>query len=155
MPRIVHLYISPGHNFFGHHGKPAGEHPVLEVEEVECVTGRGLRGDRFFDFKDDYKGQVTFFAQEVYEDLCSRLAIAGKPPSVLRRNVLTEGADLNAWIGREFEIQGVRFRGMEESKPCYWMNTAFGPGAEEAMKGNGGLRAVVLSDGILRRGEGI
>ena len=110
-------------------------------------------GDRFFDFKDNYKGHVTFFAQEVYDALCRRLAIAGRPPSVLRRNVITQGMDLNSCIGEEFEIQGVRFRGMEESKPCYWMNNAFAPGAEEAMRGNGGLRAAVLSDGVLHKGD--
>ena len=51
--RIEKLFISPGHNFFGHHEKPAGNFPTVEVEEVECVAGKGLVGDRFFDFKND------------------------------------------------------------------------------------------------------
>ena len=58
--KIRHLFISPGHNYFGHHGQPAGRHPIIEVPEIECVAGRGVRGDRFFDFKEDYKGQITF-----------------------------------------------------------------------------------------------
>ena len=41
------------------------------------------------------------------------------------------GADLPALIGQQFEIQGVRFEGVEESRPCNWMNVALGPGAEE------------------------
>ena len=64
---VLHLYISPGHNFFGRHGQPAGQHPTCEVPEVHCVAGHGLKGDRFFDFNDDYKGQITFFAMEVIE----------------------------------------------------------------------------------------
>ena len=40
--------------------------------------------------------------------------------------------------------------GEEEAKPCYWMDTAFGPGAENALQGVGGLRAKILSDGELR-----
>lgn len=48
---IRHLYISPGHNFFGHHGMEPGTSPMLEVQEVECVAGRGIRGDRFFDYR--------------------------------------------------------------------------------------------------------
>jgi hypothetical protein len=32
------------------------------------------------------------------------------------------------------------------------MNTAFHPGAEDALKGRGGLRAKILSDGVLRVG---
>lgn len=148
--KIVRLYISPGHNFFGHHEKPPGEHPVLEVPEIECVAGRGIRGDRFFDFKDNYKGQITFFAQEVFDALCGELKLSGKFPGLSRRNVIVEAADLNSLIGADFEIQGVRFRGMGECAPCYWMDYAFGPGAEHFLQGRGGLRAQILTDGVLR-----
>ena len=64
---IRHLYISPGHNFFGHYGGPPDHHPIVEVPAIECVAGRGLRGDRFIDYKENYKGQITFFAWETYE----------------------------------------------------------------------------------------
>ena len=150
---LLHLYISPGHNFFGHHGQPAGENPMIEVPEIQCLAGRGLVGDRFLDFKDDYKGQISVFENEVYVALCEELQVRDKPPWVFRRNVITHGASLNPLIGLEFEIQGVRFLGVEESKPCHWMNDAFGAGAEEAMRGRGGLRARILSDGVLRRTE--
>ena len=151
---IVHLYLSPEHNFFGHHGQPPGEAPMIEVESVECVAGKGIVGDRFFDYKENYKGQITFFAQEVYERLSQQFGVSGTPPSVFRRNVITQGVDLNTLIGKEFEVQGVRFFGTEECKPCYWMDGAFAPGAEAAMKGQGGLRVHVLSDGVLRVGSG-
>jgi MOSC domain-containing protein YiiM len=149
--RLLHLYISPDHNFFGHHGKPPGKAPMLEVDEVECVAGKGLKGDRFFGWKEDYKGQVTFFQHEVYEALCAEFEVTGVEPSIFRRNLITQGVDLNTLIGREFEVEGVRFLGTEESRPCYWMNQAFAEGAEEAMKGRGGLRAKILSDGLLRQ----
>lgn len=147
---ILHLYTSAAHNFFGHHGQPAGVSPVVEVPCVECVAGRGLRGDRFFDYKDNYKGQITFFAWEVYADISNLLGIHDRHPSVFRRNVITRGRDLNTLIGREFVIQGTLFQGMSECSPCYWMDTAFGPGAEEALRGRGGLRARILSNGILK-----
>lgn len=148
---MLHIYVSPGHNYFGHHGKPAGQHPTSEVEAVECVAGSGLRGDRFFDFKDDYKGQVTFFAAEVFEAMCARLAVFDRSPAVLRRNIITQGVDLNTLIGTEFEVQGIRFRGVTECTPCYWMDQAFGPGAEAFLKGRGGLRAKILTSGTLCR----
>jgi MOSC domain-containing protein YiiM len=123
---------------------------MIEVQEVRCVAGRGLEGDRYFDFKPDYKGQVTFFSGEIYDELCGRFDVWDKPPSAFRRNVITRGVDLNTLIGREFSIQGVRFLGMAECSPCYWQNGAFAPGTEEALKGRGGLRAKILTDGILR-----
>jgi hypothetical protein len=44
--RICQIFISPGHNFVGHHGQPPGTNPLVAMSEVECVAGRGLRGDR-------------------------------------------------------------------------------------------------------------
>ncbi|MGA4579889.1 MOSC domain-containing protein [Limisphaera sp. VF-2] len=150
--RIRHLFISPGHNYFGHHGQPPGEHPVLEVEAIECVAGRGIRGDRFFDFKSDYKGQITFFAWETLMALQRELGLPEVWAGATRRNVITEGLDLNALVGRIFEIQGVQFQGVEECRPCYWMNHAFRDERVEAwLRGRGGLRARILTDGWLRR----
>lgn len=153
MIAVRHLYISPGHNFFGHHGKPAGESPLLEVDQIECVAGKGIRGDRFFEFKENYKGQITFFSSEVFEELCRKLSVTGRQAGVTRRNVITAGVDLNSLINQTFEIQGVQFRGTAECTPCYWMDQAIAPGAEKQLQGQGGLRALILSDGILRVGR--
>lgn len=144
---IIHLYVSPGHNFFGHHGRKPDEHPAIEVSEIECITGRGIRGDRFFDYKANYKGQITFFSTEVFDALCREFAIYDKPASVLRRNIITLGQDLNELIGRKFEVQGVELRGIEECRPCLWMDEAFATGAEKFLRGRGGLRARILRDG--------
>lgn len=147
---VEQLFISPGHNYFGHHERPAGEHPLVEVKEVECVAGQGVMGDRFFGFKDNYKGQITFFASEVFAEVCQQVGAPDKSPGVTRRNVITQGVDLNALIGKTFEIQGVQFEGVCECSPCYWMNAAIGAGAEVALRGRGGLRARILTDGVLR-----
>ena len=148
---ILHLYISPSHNYFGHHGLPPGEAPMVEMNRIECVAGRGIRNDRFFDFKENYKGQITFFSAEVYERLLAEFGLPKeeKPPSVFRRNVILGGVDLNEWIGVPFEIGGVQFQGTGECTPCYWMDEAVCPGAERWLKGLGGLRAQILTDGIL------
>jgi hypothetical protein len=146
---ICHLYISPGHNFVGHHGREPDDHPMIEVPMIECVAGRGIRGDRYFDFKDDYKGQITFFSLDVFDELCGALGIRQRSPADARRNILVRGVDLNGLIGQDFEAQGVRFHGTQECRPCYWMNRAIAPGAEEFLKGRGGLRAKILSDGKL------
>ncbi len=149
--RIRHLFISPGHNYFGHHGHPAGEHPLLEVDRVECIAGAGLRGDRFLNYKKDYKGQITLFAWEVFEKLRRELPAPQAQAGALRRNVVVEGLELNEFIGREFELEGVRLAGTEECRPCYWMDQAIGAGAEAWLKGRGGLRCRILSDGVLQR----
>jgi len=125
---------------------------MTEVAEMRCLAGRGIEGDRFLDFKSDYVGQITFFAAEVYDELRARLDVWDKPPSAFRRNVITRGVDLNTLIGREFTIQGVKFLGTGECSPCHWQDGAFAPGTEAALEGRGGLRAKILTDGMLRIG---
>jgi hypothetical protein len=148
--KICRLFISSGHNFFGHHGQPAGENPTVEVAEVECVAGQGLIGDRFFGFKENYKGQITFFSSEVFSDVCQKLGATGKSPGLTRRNVITAGVDLNTLIGQKFAVQGIEFEGVCECSPCHWMDDAIAPGAEAALQGCGGLRAKILTNGKLR-----
>jgi MOSC domain-containing protein YiiM len=123
---------------------------MIEVPVIDCVAGRGIRGDRYFEFKDDYKGQITFFSLNVFEELCAALGLHDASPAAARRNVITRGVNLNEFIGQEFEIQGVRFCGTQECAPCYWMDGAFAPGAKDFLKGRGGLRAKILTSGQLR-----
>lgn len=149
---IRHIYISPGHNFFGRHGRPAGEHRIADVQAVQCHAGFGLEGDRFHGYRPDYNGQVTFFAWETYAAVKRALGLPGLRPDAFRRNIITEGMHLNELIGTRFSLGGINFEGMSEAKPCYWMNEAVGPGAEQWLRGQGGLRAKIISDGELRCG---
>jgi MOSC domain-containing protein YiiM len=151
--QIRQIFLSSGHNFVGRHGLSPLDFPLVEVTEVECVAGRGLRGDRYFDFQKDYKGQVTFFSAEVFEKLCTGFGVNHKSAGVLRRNLIVSGVDLLSLIDREFEIQGVRLRGTQHCAPCEWMNVAFAPGTEEFLKENAGLRARILSDGRITVGD--
>lgn len=150
---IRQIFISPGHNYFGRHGRAPQNFPLIEVERIECVAGSGIRGDRFYDYRDDYKGQITLFSWEVFDRLAAHFGLTNKSVGNLRRNVVVSGVNLNELIGEEFSIQGVRLLGTAHCKPCYWMNQAVAPGAEEFLQGNGGLRAQVLSDGPIVVGE--
>jgi MOSC domain-containing protein YiiM len=149
---IQRLYVSPGHNFFGRHGLPAGEHATSEVASVQCRAGWGIEGDRFYGYRPDYKGQITFFSDDVFVALQHELGVPALSPGVLRRNVLIAGVDLNTIIGWKFSVGGVTFEGTGEARPCHWMDHAVAPGAEEWLKGRGGLRARVLSDGAVKTG---
>jgi MOSC domain-containing protein YiiM len=150
-PLALHnIYISEGHQFFGRHGLGALPYPIQELDEVECVAGLGLRGDRFFASAKHSLGQVTLFSREVFRAMRRELGLGGTQPSALRRNLIVSGADLNTLIGVEFQLQGIQLRGVEECHPCYWMDLAAGPGAEEWLRGRGGLRCQILTSGWLR-----
>jgi len=147
---VVAIYIAPGHNYFGHHGQAPGTNETVSVESADCVAGMGIHGDRFFGYKEAYKGQITFFALETHEGISEALQVKGRSPAVYRRNVITEGIDLNTLIGATFTVQGITFKGMAECAPCHWMDEALAPGAESALQGRGGLRAQIVTSGILR-----
>ncbi len=149
---IHQIFISPGHNYFGHHGREPDDYHLQKVDRIECVAGHGIRGDRFFDFEEDYKGQITFFAQETFDLLRAIFPGVNKSPGVLRRNVIVSGIDLPSLIGKDFALQGVRFRGSGHCKPCHWLDNAFAPGTKEALINDGGLRARILTDGCLTTG---
>jgi MOSC domain-containing protein YiiM len=151
--QIRQIFISAGHNYFGHHGRAPDDHPLIEVPQIECIAGHGIRGDRFCDYRDDYKGQITFFSFEVFEKLARHFDLTDKSAGAVRRNVVASGVDLNDLIGQEFSIQGVRLHGTANCRPCYWMDQAIAPGAERFLEGNGGLRAQILSDGVIAVGD--
>jgi len=152
---IIRIYRSAEHIYLGHYGRAAGTAPMTEVPRVRLLAGRGVEGDRY-SRREGAKGQVTFFAEEAWLRLCRELGRTDRQPDVFRRNVIVRGCDLNALVGRDFEVQGIRFRGVEHCKPCFWMKQAFAPGTLALLSEwqAGGLRAGVLSDGWLAVGEG-
>ncbi len=150
---IDQIFTSPGHNYSGHYGQPPDDFPFVESSTIECVAGHGIRGDRFFDYAEDYKGQITFFSREVFDLLSQSFSLTTKSPGVLRRNVIVSGVDLMELIGADFELQGVQFRGTAHCAPCHWMDSAFAPGTEKFLAGRGGLRARILTDGRLSVGD--
>jgi len=149
---IRHIFISAGHNFFGRYDQPAGEHPAVDVREVKCRAGFGLEGDRFYGYRPGYKGQVTFFRWETLLEAREKFGVPSLSPAAFRRNVITAGVDFDVLLERRFTLGGVEFEGTGEARPCHWMNSAVAPGAEEWLKGRGGLRAKILSDGALAVG---
>jgi MOSC domain-containing protein YiiM len=152
---LRHLFLSEGHNYLRRHGKGALDHGIEDREVIECVAGRGIVGDRYFDHQENYKGQITFFDFEVYQSVKKEFDLPELIASSFRRNVLLQGVPLLDLVGKQFSLQGVEFEGVEEAAPCYWMNEACAEGVHEFLKGQGGLRARITSGGELARGSGI
>lgn len=151
---LVHLFVSAGHSYKGRHGKGSMEQAVEDRDTIECVAGRGIRDDRYFDFREDFKGQATFFEDEVYESVKREFGLPDLEAWAFRRNIVVRGVPLRELIGRRFSLQGLEFEGVEEAAPCYWMDEACADGVEDFLKGRGGLRARIRVGGDLRRGSG-
>ena len=75
----------------------------------------------------------------------SRPAIAGVPAAKWAAMATTTFA-LDSGTGP------VHFQAAGETSPCAWMDDRLGPGARDALRGRGGLRAEPTSSGRLRVG---
>lgn len=131
-------------------GPSDGPLPIAQVQSLVCLAGRGVHGDRFAGQPEPFGGCLTFFSHEVFDAMRRELSLLGTQPWALRRYVFTNGVNLAEYAGRHFEVQGVRFHGLELLTPEPWLETEVGPQAVEWLKGRAGLRARILSDGILR-----
>ncbi|MCW1922914.1 molybdenum cofactor biosysynthesis protein [Luteolibacter arcticus] len=150
--RLVQIFISSGHDYWGRQGEGRMQHGINAVDEVECVAGMGLRGDRYFNKRPNARGQVTFFEQRVVEEIRAEFKLPKLPASIFRRNLIVDGVELAQWLGKRFIFQGLVFEGAQECRPCDWMDRVIAPGGEEFMKTGfrGGLRARIHTSGTLR-----
>lgn len=138
--------------------KDKGE-PMYSLEYVEALKGLGLAGDRYALGKGAWSGnnpvkrQVTFIAMEAIEEANKQLK---KPflPEETRRNIVTMGVDLNSLVGKTFKIGSVIFKGTELCDPCKRPSVLAGKESfKEAFDNKGGLRAEVISGGMVTIGE--
>ena len=125
---------------------------------MEVVAGQGIRGDRFFGRATRLASAVSFVAAEALEAVENDLGLApgSLDPRLTRRNIVTRGVDLNALRHRPFGLDTgdgtVWFDAAGETSPCAWMDDRLAPGARDALRGRGGLRANPTSSGVLRLG---
>jgi MOSC domain-containing protein YiiM len=133
------------------------EAPMVLVEQAVARAGRGLEGDRYFDGRGTFSNphargvDLTLIEAEVLDELtlpAGRLA-----PEDARRNVVTRGIDLNALVGKRFRIGEVACMGQRLCEPCAHLERLTQPGALRELVHRGGLRADVLTDGIIRHGD--
>lgn len=156
MATLKNIYISPKSNYWKHKKGEPGSAPTLSPLEVECHQGSGLVGDRFYDFKDQYGGQVSLMSEVALKELSS---VTGQKVDfeVFRRNLIISEIDPYELIGKKFTIGSALFEGKSDCFPCAWMDTAAGIGSFSWLKENkkGGLRASILKSGTIRLGDKI
>ena len=156
---IHNIFISPGHNYFGRPKDGPGEHATLDLRAVEAVAGQGLAGDRYFGVPAHYDAQITFVGWEVFCALQAEFGRAEWSPVLMRRNVVIEGVPLNALIGQPFTLDfgdhQVDLVGAKHCAPCAWMDAMLTPGAQKFLRGRGGLRARIVTSGMIVRGPAV
>lgn len=135
--------------------------PMRTHDEIRVIAGRGLLGDRYASSvgtwsrgDDDRRPErhVTFIESEVIVAVRRDHGLDLEAADT-RRNVVTAGVALNHLVGRDFEVAGVRFRGISLCEPCTHVEQVSGKPIREPLVHRGGLNAEALSDGLIRVGD--
>jgi MOSC domain-containing protein YiiM len=135
--------------------------PMASRSEVRAVPGKGLEGDRYFvgagtfspnPQKPDF--EITLIEKEKVEAFARDSGLPFTAADA-RRNIVTQGVDLNALVGKEFSVGPVRLRGIRLCEPCSHLAKASFPETLKGLAHKGGLRAQILSEGSIRRGDSI
>jgi MOSC domain-containing protein YiiM len=135
----------------------AGE--MVSVPEVRALADRGLEGDRFL--RDSWKAvnrsdkAVSLIEDEVLQLAAAELGVESIGP-LTRRNIVTSGVPLIELLDREFTIGAVRMRGIRLFEPCgHLVKVSKLPAIFKALEHRSGLKAAILSDGVIRTGDAV
>ncbi len=82
-PQVIEIIISPGHDYWVNSGELPLQHGATSVASVDCVAGRGLRGDRYAQKSSNHKGQVTFISRQTIDEIRCRFDLPDLPTTVL------------------------------------------------------------------------
>ena len=149
------------------HIAPEASAKMETVTEVRAVPGRGLEGDRYFKGTGFYSPrpshggrEVTLIEIESVEALDGGvLSATGDTGGIklaaadTRRNIATSGVPLNHLVDKEFWVGSVLMRGTRLCEPCKHLDELTRSGVMGGLIHRGGLRAQILTGGVIRPGD--
>ena len=136
------------------HLAPTAGAPMVDVVKAEAVAGVGLKGDRYADGAGYWRdGRVSRDVTLVEGEVVDELAVVA--PGELRRNVTTRGVRLNDLVGGTFWIGDALCRGTQLCEPCRHLEELTGKPLLRPLVHRGGLRARILSSGVVRVGDAV
>lgn len=126
---------------------------------ARAIPGRGLEGDRYFNGTGTFAKnpqqpdfEITLIESEAIEAFARESGLAFTSAHA-RRNLVTRGVSLNALVGVEFTVGLVRLKGLRLCEPCNYLAKITWPETLRGLVHRGGLRAQILSEGLLRAGD--
>ena len=142
------------------HIAPEAKGAMNAVSEVLAVPGKGLEGDRYhkqggsFSDKAGPDREITLIESEAIEALKRDYGVELNPGDI-RRNVVTRGVALNHLVGREFRVGEVTLRALRLCEPCGHLQKLSHEKVVPGLIHRGGLRAQILTEGMIRVGDAI
>lgn len=127
--------------------RPERKAPMIELNSVEAIAGRGLIGDRYS--SKNGKRQVTLIQGEHLVAIASLLGKDQIAPALLRRNLVVTGINLVALKDKQFRLGDALLEYTGLCHPCSAMEATFGAGGYNAVRGHGGITARIIEGGTM------
>ena len=139
MPKVIKLGIAKNNN-----------QKIQEVEKIELLSGKGVIEDRHFQESNDARTQITLIESENIDYFNKKFNVQ-IPYVDFRRNIITQGIELNKFIGKKLMIGETKIEGKNLCRPCKHLQELLNH--EEIIKEfiqKGGLRCEILVSGIIK-----
>ena len=127
------------------------------VSEARLELGRGIVGDRYYSgkgtFSETLKGspdsEVTLIESEQI-DYFNRTTGLSLDYGMPRRNVVTEGIELNELVGVQFRVGEVMLEGIRLCEPCAHLASLVAKEVLPELVHRAGLRAKIIFGGTIK-----
>ena len=130
--------------------------PVVEVSGVRAVAGLGLEGDRYYrrhaSGDHDPENEITLVTLEGIE-AAARDGGLELTPLDLRRNIVTQGIDLDGLIGSKVRVGEVEIEALGPNPPCRYLQDLVKKPLLKPMMGRGGVRGRIVTSGTINVGD--
>lgn len=135
------------------HIASAAKAPIQALTRVLAIPSVGLEGDRYAQqqgtfYKPEPDFELTLIEAEAIDAIRRDYKIELDPGDA-RRNLVTSGVALNHLVGRDFQIGGVKIRGIRLCEPCSHLQALVSLPVIKGLRHRGGLRAQILTKGII------
>ena len=128
---------------------------MSSVASVNAIAGKGLVSDRHFKENNGKKLQVTFIEIESIENYNETFGTSILPKE-FRRNIITQGIELNKLLNKEFFVGKVRLKAHDLCRPCKNLQESLKQkDLVKALLRKGGLRCEILNSGKISVGDKI
>ena len=128
---------------------------IEQVNNVEVIAGKGIKGDRYYHDYNEAKKQITLIESENI-DYYNKKFSTNFSYLDFRRNLITENIQLNDLVGKKLSIGQIDIEVHDLCRPCKYLQEILGKDniVKEFLK-RGGLRCEILVSGNIQVGDEI
>ena len=128
---------------------------IEQVNNVEVIAGKGIKGDRYYHDYNEAKKQITLIESENI-DYYNKKFSTNFSYLDFRRNLITKNIQLNDLVGKKLSIGQIDIEVHDLCRPCKYLQEILGKDniVKEFLR-RGGLRCEILVSGNIQVGDEI